>query len=421
MSVYQRCLLIMAGFIFSYDVYGQLSIEAQFRPRFEFRNGYTTLPEESDKPAFLTSQRTRLNIDYKYDNNISAYLSAQDVRIWGESEPLERDADLNIYQAWLRFAPSSNVTLKLGRQEIVYDNSKLMAIADWRQQGRTHDAALFQFQSNDSTWSADVAIAINQDREVFFRDLYDGRNYKNLHLVHLNKKYATSNFSLILLNIGQQLADTSVIYTQTFGLYAKKAIGDFSINGHYYHQTGKRTEITNVNAYWVAAEANYSVNETMRLALGADLLSGTPTQDLSNPNADSENFVPLFALRHRYFGVQDMFYFNGFDVPAGLRDFYVKVVKQINDKSTIRLDTHSFSTFTSLEDGSGGGMDKNLGLEFDLFYTYRYNRYLSIHGGYTQFLATDTMVALKQRGEKNELANFFYLTFDFKPCLFHKG
>ncbi|MEM8567951.1 MAG: alginate export family protein [Bacteroidota bacterium] len=420
MTSYFKCLLIFSGLGISLSTYGQLSIDAQFRPRFELRNGYTTLPEETDEPVFITSQRTRLNIDYKYDDHLSAYFSAQDIRVWGESEPLEQDADLNIYQAWLRFAPSNNLAFKLGRQELAYDNYKLMAIADWRQQGRVHDASLIQLQSNDSTWKADVAIAINQDSEVLFQDLYDGRNYKNLHLLHLNKKYSSSNVSFILVNIGQQLSDTSVIYTQTFGFYAKKNLGRFSLNGHYYYQSGKRTEDTNVNAYWIASEANFNLNKTMRLAIGADLLSGTPTENVSNPNADTENFIPLFALRHRYFGAQDMFYFNGFNVPVGLRDFYLRVAKQVGAKSNLRLDTHSFSTFTSLEDGNGGSFDKNLGLEFDLFYTYRYNDHFSIHGGYTQFFATDTMVALKQRGEKEELTNFFYLTLDFRPRLFYK-
>ncbi|MEM9856905.1 MAG: alginate export family protein [Bacteroidota bacterium] len=420
MSVYLRCLLILIGALLSFPSSAQLDITAQFRPRFEVRNGYTTLPEDNDQPAFIISQRTRLNINYTYDEHLSAYLSAQDIRIWGQSEPIEQDADLNIYQAWLRFEPTSNLAFKLGRQELAYDNYKLMAIADWRQQGRTHDAALIEIQSNDSTWTADVALAHNQDSEVLFRDLYDGRNYKNLHLLHVNKRYRTSNLSFILVNIGEQQADTSVLYTQTFGFYAEKGIGRLSLNGHGYYQMGTRTEDVDVSAYWLAAEANYKVNDHLKLAIGADILSGTPRQNLNDPTADTENFVPLFALRHRYFGVQDMFYFNGFNVPVGLKDFYIRAEKRINDNSSLRLDTHSFSTFTSLNDVNGSVMKKNLGLEFDLFYTYRYNDYFSVHGGYAQFLATDTMVALKQRGEKNELANFFYLTVDFRPQLFFK-
>jgi hypothetical protein len=422
MSISLKSPFILLAILFTTQAYGQLTIDAQFRPRFELRNGYTTLPQKNNEAVLLTSQRTRVNIGYKLDKHLSGYFSAQDIRIWGESEPLEKDANLNIYQTWLRFAPVEWFSLKLGRQELEYDNHKLMGKADWRQQGRTHDAALIGLQSKDSSWTVDMALASNQDREVLFKDTYDGRNYKNLHMLHINKNLISAEVSFILVNLGQQQPDTSVNYTQTFGLYGVKTLGNFSLNGHYYYQTGKALASTdiNVNAYWVASEVSYHPTQKINLAIGFDILSGTSAESLSDLNANSNTFVPLLARRHRYFGRQDMFYFGGFDVPVGLKDIYLKISHQINEKWLIHLDTHGFSTFSALSDGNGGTLNKNLGLELDLLYTYTYNDFFSIDGGYSQFFATNTMVALKGRGNKNQLTNFFYITFDFRPMLFEK-
>ena len=66
-------------------VRAQLKIDAEYRPRFEFRDGYSTLKTEDSEPAYFVTQRTRLNLNHTY-NNVTSKLSIQDYRVWGESK-----------------------------------------------------------------------------------------------------------------------------------------------------------------------------------------------------------------------------------------------------------------------------------------------------------------------------------------------
>ena len=62
----------------------QLKIDGEYRPRFEYRDGYKTVKTVNSDPAYFVTQRTRLNLLHNY-NNITSKLSVQDYRVWGES------------------------------------------------------------------------------------------------------------------------------------------------------------------------------------------------------------------------------------------------------------------------------------------------------------------------------------------------
>ncbi|HBC04625.1 MAG TPA: hypothetical protein DC015_10640, partial [Aequorivita sp.] len=63
--------------------FSQFTIDAELRPRFEYRHGYKTLFPDNADPATFVSQRTRLNFGYKTEK-LHFYLSPQDVRVWGD-------------------------------------------------------------------------------------------------------------------------------------------------------------------------------------------------------------------------------------------------------------------------------------------------------------------------------------------------
>ena len=64
------------------QVKAQFSLSGELRPRTEYSHGFSTLAAEDQKPSVFTSQRTRLNFDYKMDL-LKVGLVLQDVRIWG--------------------------------------------------------------------------------------------------------------------------------------------------------------------------------------------------------------------------------------------------------------------------------------------------------------------------------------------------
>src|SRR5688572_832952 len=158
---------------------GQLILTGQIRTRTEYRNGAGTLRPKNNDAAIFTSQRTRLTFNYKIPR-IILQSSLQDVRVWGQDASSISNADgsrLGVHEAWaeiilanrndstFRKKSADYIALKLGRQELMYDDSRLLGNLDWLQQARRHDAAVLKFLNNG--WQLDAGLAFNQNTDVF--------------------------------------------------------------------------------------------------------------------------------------------------------------------------------------------------------------------------------------------------------------
>ncbi len=157
----------------------QFSLIGQLRTRTELRNGYGNLPVKDAAMAAFTSQRARLTFGYKMDR-VTFGLAIQDVRVWGQDASTISNADGNrlmVHEAWadlvlLNRADSTIATkaidylsLKIGRQEMVYDDSRLIGNLDWLQQGRRFDATLLKAQHKG--WALDLGVGFNQNTDAF--------------------------------------------------------------------------------------------------------------------------------------------------------------------------------------------------------------------------------------------------------------
>lgn len=167
-------------------VSGQFTLTAQVRTRTEYRNGAGTLIPKTNDAAFFTSQRSRLTFNYK-TNRVILQTSLQDIRVWGQDASTISNADggrLGIHEAWAEivFANKRDTSfkksvvdyfsLKIGRQELLYDDSRLLGNLDWAQQARRHDAAVLKWRNKG--WQLDAGFAFNQNTDAF---IYNGVYY----------------------------------------------------------------------------------------------------------------------------------------------------------------------------------------------------------------------------------------------------
>jgi len=164
---------------FSNKSVAQLSLNGQLRLRTEIRDGVGNLVSEDSTPASFISQRTRLNFGYKWDRlNFGA--TVQDVRVWGQDASSISNADGNklmLHEGWaelilankadttIGFKYIDNLSLKIGRQELVYDDARLIGNLDWLQQGRRFDMALLK--AVHKGWQVDIGFAYNQNTDTF--------------------------------------------------------------------------------------------------------------------------------------------------------------------------------------------------------------------------------------------------------------
>ncbi len=154
----------------------QFSLNGQLRTRTELRNGYGTLSKDTSA-AFFTSQRARLAFGYKWDR-LNFNLSVQDVRVWGQDASSINNADGNrlmVHEAWaevtllnisdttIKTKGIDNLTLKIGRQALIYDDVRLLGDLDWLQQARRHDAVLLKAMHHG--WQFDLGAGFNQNNE----------------------------------------------------------------------------------------------------------------------------------------------------------------------------------------------------------------------------------------------------------------
>jgi hypothetical protein len=403
--------------------FAQFSLSAEIRPRAEFRDGFKTVQAEDEKPAFFIEQRSRLKADYQSDR-IRLRLSLQDVRVWGStSQVYKADPSLfNVYEAYGEYMFTPFLSVRVGRQELDYDNARFLGNLDWAQQGRSHDAIRFIY-ADSSGFSVHAGAAFNQyvpAEPVKLHDTFYGGidNYKTMQYLWLHKEVSGAKFSALVFNDGRQRAsDSTVFFRQTYGVIGEKSIGAFGLGGELYYQGGKDPAGNTVRAYLASLQATYSTKLTP-LTVGADYLSGSDALDTRN-----KAFVPLYGTNHGFYGMMDYFYVGNnhgqAGRTAGLTDLFLKTNFKLGEKSSLLAHLHHFKSPTKVYapvEGAGT-LSSRLGEEIDLVYNLNVSPVFNLKVGYSQLYATASMEALKGR-EGSKLNQWGWVMLTFKPTLF---
>jgi len=403
----------------SLQLQAQFALSGEFRPRAEYRHGYRTLATDDMNPAFFIEQRARLNLDY-FSPGYQLKIVLQDVRTWGNEPQLVNDDGkwTTIHQAWAKVFFSEKFAVKLGRQEINYDDERIFGPVGWAQQARSHDAAIFQFNQNG--WKADLGFAFNQDRPLLNTTYYSvPSSYKAFQTLWINK--ITENFegSILFLNNGQEggtVEDPKTNYSQTLGprLGGAKNL----LSGHFelYYQGGKMADgITSIDASLIGFDVGYKLSNQTSMLVGFQRLSGNSQtdQDTTVNNA----FAPFYGTNHKFNGLIDYFYVGNHFGSVGLNDLYVRL-SYAPSKFVLSAFIHAFAAANDVADLSGTGkMDTYLGTELDVVLGFNLAKGVKFNTGYSQMFATSTIVALKG-GAKDATSNWAWAMITVKPIFF---
>src|SRR5690606_34620990 len=129
--------------------YAQFTLDGQLVQRSELRNGYNSLINETSKPAICIAHRARLQAAYAMEG-VSFFMSIQDVRTWGNTSQTKlSDNFLSAHEAWVEASVGENWKIKLGRQELNYDNFRFLGNLDWALQARAHDFILVKHEKDN--------------------------------------------------------------------------------------------------------------------------------------------------------------------------------------------------------------------------------------------------------------------------------
>ncbi len=363
---------------------GRFAVQGDTRSRLEW--GDTDFSSgDADLRQLL---RTKIRVTGTPRHDTRVVVEIQDSRLWG-SEFNTFDAsgdqiDFHLAYAELQEMFGKPLRLRLGRQELAYGSQRLMGRSNWSNTPRAFDAMVLRL--GEDNWVDGVTAKLEEDgikdRNLFGlvgrAELTSGHVAEPYVLLEQDKKAGVDR--LLRLTGGARFTGSKTGQTgHLFGYELESAV-----------QTGE-VGADNVFAWMGSATARYHGPSWTQpeLRLGVDVYSG----DADATDGDQEAFDNLFASRHAFLGLMDLFKSLPGDANnGGLVD--MRLVGEMSASETVRVGLH-LHNFTLLEDTIG---DKALGQEADAVVTWNYSEVTEYHWGGSIFVPGDGM-KLRSGGE----------------------
>jgi hypothetical protein len=427
----------------------QFTLTGQLRPRTELRDGQGTLQKKGDDAALFTSQRARLNAGFT-GYRFKIFMSLQDVRIWGQDQSsinkttTEANNGLMLHEAWTEIilndtiSKIKNLSLKIGRQEISYDDQKVIGGLDWLQQARRHDAVVLKFANKG--WIADIGAAFNQNKEANVGTVYNGiptaygagtngigTMYKSFQYAYVGRKFFFGDLSFLFFKDDfNKYTTVAAVKTPVQGVWSRTTTGLFynvnptrkiNLIGSYYYQGGRNKDGRILSSNLASITSTVQVSRKLFVGPGIDYLSGTDGTKAVTTDSRSNLFDPLYGTPHKFWGGMDYFYAaNGFG-SQGLLNYFLKAKYNAKDNLIFFAELHGFESANKVSNGAGGTRTPYLGTELDLKMSYNFTKLINIEAGYSYMKATNTMASaqVKNVTNANLSPQWAYVSLNIKP------
>lgn len=423
MQLTRKIFIVCSALILSListNIYAQLKINAEQRNRFELRDGYREISKDGSIPAGLIWQRTRISFNYETEN-FKLKLTPQDVRLWGDETQTSStglfgdDASIELFEGYAELKLGTIGWMSVGRQQLKYDNQRLLAARNWNNNGLTYDAVLLKLDV--SLWHIHLGSTWNSVDAATTDNLYPANRIKNLNFLWANHAFGEYlTLSLLHLSAGATETDTTnnLNYKHTTGFYSSYNSKGLNLWGEAYYQYGKTNTGMDVNAFLFALDGSYKTGN-FTPGIGATLLSGNSK---TGAEQTTENLFDVhYGARHRFFGYMDYFRnFTSHTNSAGLVDYYFYLDYKFTKAVSICNIGHYFQLAKT---NPVTPDDKNLGYENDLVLNYKFSDWGALEGSYLFYLPTETLNTI-QGVENTGFQQFVYIQLTLSPTLFNQ-
>ena len=370
---------------------------------------------------FIT-ERARLTLDFA-QKGLEAKIVAQHSGIWGQSSM----GAFNIYQAWAQLKSEGGLFAKIGRQELVYDDERIIGSNDWAMAASSHDVLKLGYEGEQH--KVHLMLAYNQNPEnVDGGNYYTGgaQPYKTMQTAwyHFDVKPVPFGASLLFMNIGMQGGSESepkTRYQQLYGAYLSFKPAHWQLEGSYYRQMGKSEHNLPIDAWMASIKATYKPSDRYSVQMGYDYLSGD--KNFATPDSDEtgmirhdkiRGFSTVYGSHHQFYGAMDFFYVSAYrsGFSPGLQNLYVGGTWNPNSKLSFDASYHFLATSATLRNAH-----KPLGHEIDLSASYALTKESKLTLGYSFMAGTKTMEVLKRTSENRQL-QWAWLMISISPSAF---
>jgi hypothetical protein len=376
---------------------GWLNFEAEERFRYE---GYENSGFKQGNDDSYVLNRVRFQADLRFGSWFKFVSQVQDARPFLENPPIgppnENRWDLKL--AYVEFGDPEKhwFSLRVGRQLINYNNT-LIADSEWRNQGRSYDAAVTNLQGGRYHLGIFAASAVVPLASGISHH-QEGNNIYGLYGRVDNLVPHSSLEPFVLWRVQPSLVIEPEISSKTTGKEDMKTYGfrfkgiahtslDYSFEAA--RQEGKDgTE--GIRAWALTGGTAYAFRSASghpRIFAQYDYASGNGTPG----DGVHRTFDTMYPTAHDRFGIADLF---GWQNISAVRGGATVMPHRRWTVTGQYLDFWVVSRADSVYNTSGGSIvhgtvpanvGSHLGQEFDAYSWYELNSHLNIGGGYGRF------------------------------------
>ena len=392
-----------------------IKVSGEIRLRPEQRDKQKFGSAEDDKSAYVGS-RTRLTVDGKVAEDVIVKLTVADVRQWGQESQVntamegEKIQALDVFEGYLQVNNiwDSPLSVKAGRQTLVYGDQRLLGHLGWKDEARTHDGLKVMLNFDP------VKLDAFATKEAETGKPSDEKNDDDLQGAYAVAKLA-EGITLDVYGIRWKTGggDKKGKDVMTYGARADAKLGAFDATAEAAFQSGDWSEGVTQSANAFAVKAGFKPGILgSRIGVEYDFGSG----DDNKSDATHKTFVFPFHTNHGHYGYMDYFSWGN------MTDTRITLSLVPVDKVSVQLDYHMLtldkaaddwynvvgtSAFAAAVDGSDS---TKAGNEIDLTVGYKALKNTTLTAGYSVFQPGE---AAKQRFGKDKQSTWSYLMCEF--------
>jgi len=397
----------------------QVTIDAEFRPRTELRQGFSQPLADTLKNGFVTQQRTRLNVNYS-GGQLNARITLQDSRVFGETDTKQPSTattgGVSVYEAWTELLLFPGTSFKIGRQGVQFEDGRLFSLSPWSNTGNSHD--MMQLMYGRDGMSAQLGYAYNNQKAYNADSSYYSvsKTYKQLIFLHATKTLMQGlDMSLLGIDEGMENSktDLDLYHRYTLGgtLTFKKEKVPFTAFFTGYYQTGKSTSTIDLSAYLLALKATYTFTPKIGATAGVDYFSGSEST-LESTKTHTFNKL-AYGVNHSFNGYMEYW---GTLPKGGLINYFAGANLKFSNRLTSDITWYGFSldkamTVSSTEVKGG------IGSELDVVFNYKVSSVTAIQFAWCGYFDNDNtnLLKFKTTDVSTKFPQFAYVMFTIKP------
>lgn len=402
-----------------------LTIDANLMTRGELRyGGLPSINDVTKDEAQFVMARTRLSVGFER-SFLQAKITAQHSGVWGQ----QGKGSLNLYETWAKLKANNGLFTVIGRQELAYDDERILGRNDWSVTASSHDALKLGYEGHGH--KAHVILAYNQRSEntnggTTYTTTDGSQVYKSMIAgwYHYDLAHVPLGASLLFMNLALQNSeetDPKTEHQQLLGGFVKFTPHRWNIEAAYYHQMGKDEFHIPISAWMASIKTDYSPTPKWRLSAGFDHLSGDDNPivpkigDIGLTYHEKvRGFNALNGTHHKFYGAMDFFYANAYygGYTPGLQNLYTGFQFAPMPKFDVSTFYHYLATASKIHDA-----ERTLGHEIEFAANYLPIKDVKFSIGYTYMHGTPTLERLQRIEGKNNL-HWAWLMLVINPRIF---